>query len=383
MSFTGLFTPDRQPRDRFVTLTRHSDDDREFILSRPERERIAREAIHAVARRGRIDDGDIQHILSQTVDQRGLSVTDIMVRAASLAEQYTGRVPFNWSAANRDQIARYLATLGLEPGWRRAMRDAERANRTSSERTRDGDDDHTASSFHHDETFLRSPAGREMQAYAREHGLEWAANRADVLRLGREAIQLFARTQFRRESFDGLQEVGFTGQQIARLARFAERTGQDANEVARITRDSVRMFGGNDEAERRRWRDMLDAFHDNPHNAHQDLDEKLHRMERTGTTEQQEQARRQRELVERARQTEADAAARAERDAAERARQEAERAAREAATDERRTATLFGPRPAPETPPSVAAPPPAAEQPPPPDRPPPGPTAAAPPAPRP
>ena len=171
----------------------------------------------------------------------------------------------------------------------------------------DGGSSGPSSSLRFDETYLRSPAGREMQAFAREQGLEWAANRPEILRLGRDAIALFARTGFTRQSFDGLREVGFEGGQIARIVRRAEQSGQDANHVARMTRDSVRIFGGDDPERRRQWREMIYGFYDNPasDDAWRRLDGALTRMEREGTAEQQNQAREQREIAERIRQAEA------------------------------------------------------------------------------
>ncbi len=168
----------------------------------------------------------------------------------------------------------------------------------------DREDGAAADSSHRfDDTFLRSPAGRELQAHALRHGLGWAVDRPDILRLGKDAIELFARTNFRRESFDSLREVGFEGRQIKRLVQRAEESGQDANELARVHRDSVRIFGGNDAQERQRWINRFDAFNTNPRDeaAWQDLDRSLRRMEQEGSQEQRDQAHRQREASERIR----------------------------------------------------------------------------------
>ena len=198
-------------RDRFFTLARHTDHDRdaEFALARPRREQIAREAILAAARGARIDEGDIANILSQTVDQRGLSVTDIMVRAASMAEQYSGRQAFNWRSATPDQIRRYLASLGLEPGWRRALREAGvmGATRTTAD---DGDD---------------SPGSSQ-----RYVGMD----------ISRISSDNYTSTDFHRSgidygTFSELRSQGFSGRNIVNAARDARALGFRAND-----RDAMR-----------------------------------------------------------------------------------------------------------------------------------------------
>jgi hypothetical protein len=223
-------------RERFFTLARHTavdpprsdpDHDGGFTLPRTRREAIAREAILAAARGARIDEGDISNILTQTVDQRGLSVTDIMLRAASMAEQYTGRQAFNWRSATPDQIARYLSSLGLEPGWRRAMREAERlAGARSSRDADDGDD---------------GPGGSSL----RYLGMD----------ISRITPDNYTSTDFHRcgvdyGTFSELRSQGFSGQNIMNAARDAERLGfrGDRNAVrdhALIDRHSIDARGMN------------------------------------------------------------------------------------------------------------------------------------------
>lgn len=221
-------------RDRFFTLARHGDADSPrhndpdhdagFALPRSRREAIAREAILAAARGGRIDEGDIRHILTETVDRRGLSVTDIMVRAASMAEQYSGRQAFNWRSATPDQIARYLASLGLEPGWRRAMREAGILGAT---RTGDDGDD----------------------------GISGSSLRFVDMDISRITSSNYNSTEFHRcgidyGTFSELRSQGFSGQNIMNAARDAERLGfrGDRNAVrdhALIDRHSIDARGMN------------------------------------------------------------------------------------------------------------------------------------------
>lgn len=131
-----------------------------------------------------------------------------------------------------------------------------------------------------------------MRRYAIDQGLHWAADRPEILRLGHEAIRLLARTGFTRESHDRLHAAGFNHQQMVHIAHYAERTGRDVNEVARILSDSVRVFSGNDEAERRRWLEMIHAFNVDPTNAtaRDTLRSELERKRREGTAEQKNQA---------------------------------------------------------------------------------------------
>jgi hypothetical protein len=163
----------------------------------------------------------------------------------------------------------------------------------------------STSSFYSDDAFLRSPPGRAMQRFAHEQGLEWAVNRADVLRLGEDAVRLFARTHFRHESFAGLRSVGMQARDIERLVRRAEESGQDANVVARTVQDSLRVLGTTPER-RQELLDAMNAFHANPNDnaAWERLSgiTRRHETSPDSTAEQQDQARKLREAEEKVRQ---------------------------------------------------------------------------------
>jgi hypothetical protein len=97
-------------------------------------------------------------------------------------------------------------------------------------------------------------------------GLEWAAHNRDLLRLGPEAMKILAATQFKEASYNRMKEVAFKDNQIVDTAKYAKRYGLDANKAAEISADSVRVFGGADEREGKRWRDMIhDHQHDPEH----------------------------------------------------------------------------------------------------------------------
>jgi hypothetical protein len=287
------------------------------LVGQAQVEMAVRVALAAQGRR--FDSEDINHATS--IVMAGLSPQQKQAVALgdsrpiqTLLPQATARVtvdrtPINWHGAVRDPSRHsgdgrtWASTHGR--GQLSAGGDRARGGRD------DGDDDGPSSSMRFGDTYLRSPAGREMQAYAREHGLNWAMDRPEILQMGREAIALFARTGFSRQSFDSLRETGFNRRQMMNLARLAERTGINVNEIAKTQSDSVRIFGvdsaGNvDEAERRRWREMIDAHNADPTNAEarDRLREELdRRRRREGATQaEKDQADRHLELMDQAKQ---------------------------------------------------------------------------------
>jgi hypothetical protein len=80
-------------------------------------------------------------------------------------------------------------------------------------------------------------------------------------------MKILAATQFKEASYNRMKEVGFKDNQIVDTARYAKRYGLDANKAAEISADSVRVFGGDDEQERKRWRDMIHEHQHDPEHA--------------------------------------------------------------------------------------------------------------------
>jgi hypothetical protein len=148
-----------------------------------------------------------------------------------------------------------------------------------------------------------SPQMASMLRHADRCGLGWLRQNRELLQLGPGAIQTLVEARFRRESFQRLRNAGYNRQDAADLAvniaRHANRTGQDANRIARSVEENVRIFGGRSEEERRRWREMLKRFYADHPAARDELDRALTDMETRGTPAQREQARRQRELMRR------------------------------------------------------------------------------------
>lgn len=177
-----------------------------------------------------------------------------------------------------------------------------------------------------------SPAGQSrMRDHAHRCGVGWMANNPELLRLGPAAIELFARTNFERQSYEQLRAAGFEPRDAVNIARYAEGRGLDANELARQTARAPGLFSGGNAHVEQEWRTHLRNHFANPDapESRTWLRENLRNMRDRGTPEQREGAtemERRLQLDEQAR-NEANAASDAA--AAERAAREA--AAREAA----------------------------------------------------
>jgi hypothetical protein len=156
-------------------------------------------------------------------------------------------------------------------------------------------------------------------------GLEWAAHNRDLLRLGPEAMKILAATQFKEASYNRMKEVGFKDNQIVDTAKYAKRYGLDANKAAEISADSVRVFGGDDERERKRWRDMIHDHQHDPEHAgkRQKLRDALQERGKHHDPAHRDQARRHLEQL----------------DEVDKARAKADRKADKAATRETAAAT--------------------------------------------
>jgi len=171
-----------------------------------------------------------------------------------------------------------------------------------------------------------------MRDYAHSCGVGWMANHPDLLRLGPGAIETLARTRFRQETYRSLREAGFEARDALGIARFAERTGQDANRVGQDIANSIRIFASGDPNQERLWREMLRNYYTNPEDAgaREQLTTALRTQRERGTPEQQEHARRMEEIVRLAEQERLRAEQERLRQEQERQRQEHERAQAEA-----------------------------------------------------
>lgn len=252
---------------------------------------VRSEAIAAGLREGRgmrIPESVLDFIVS-TSDWT-MSPQHLRARAAGIAEHYVENPrAINFHTATPAEIRAYLVGMGAERGWGREYMNMILGTGRSGD---EGDVSLTSARFDAfsgtDGAYLTS-----MRSYAIEQGLHWAANRPEILRLGHEAIRLFARLGFSQQSHDRLHQAGFTHHQMLHIARFADRTGLDVNRVSEVAADSVRIFGGDNLEEQRRWREMIDAYHAAPPGdttARERLVEELRRLRREGTGEQQNQA---------------------------------------------------------------------------------------------
>jgi hypothetical protein len=214
-------------------------------------------------------------------------------RAASIANYVVNDVKApNFSGATREQVATYLASIGRQFGDYRKM-----ASIAGGGGHDDGGGEAPASSARYGPAFWGSPKGQEqMAAYARDRGVGWLANNPEVLRLGPAAIETFAKAQLTGEEgkkrYDGLRSVGFSARDAFNAAKWAADNGKDGKEVFKSTEDSVRMFGGNDPAEQKRWRDLFNNFYAKPEDAEarQGLTDALRQKKASGTADEKKQA---------------------------------------------------------------------------------------------
>jgi hypothetical protein len=174
-----------------------------------------------------------------------------------------------------------------------------------------------------------------MRDVAIRHGLHWAADRPDILRMGEEAIRVLARTGFTRQSHDRLHEGGFRHRDMVDIARFAERTGQNVNALSEVLGPAPGILGGGDSAAAQEWHRRLMGLIKNPDDAEgrADIARRLNEIEANGTPEQREHIQRLRPILRIEREATAelnteDAATRADREARE-ARERVEAAQRD------------------------------------------------------
>jgi hypothetical protein len=312
----SLLTGTTHGRDRYRPVTAVAVDERVSLTAVVEAVADVMEA----ANRG----GVVDHALASRIgSQIQIAVADAMGQGRiTSGAQLVGQPSF------RTILSQHLATTSsahTDQEARRLMLDFMRnhANRTGSDfanfvaqfrrgggygdrNTGRGSDTGATSARFDGMSGMDAATFARMREVAIKHGLHWAADRPDILRMGEEAIRLFARVGLSRDSFDSLREAGFDRRQMMNMARFAQRTGLDVNEVAKTQSDSIRIFGvdsaGNvDEAERRRWRDMIDANNADPTNAEarDRLREELERRRRRegATQAEKDQADRHLELM--------------------------------------------------------------------------------------
>lgn len=102
------------------------------------------------------------------------------------------------------------------------------------------------------------------RALASQLGMPWAANNPDLLRQGPEAMKLLYEMHFQQASYEKMKNAGFSASEIVGLNKYAKKHHIDANTLAGDVADSVNTFGGNDPAERQRWKDLFTGALNNP-----------------------------------------------------------------------------------------------------------------------
>jgi hypothetical protein len=89
-----------------------------------------------------------------------------------------------------------------------------------------------------------SPAGQSyMRDFAIQHGVPWAANNPDILRLGPSAITAMADVRLRQETFQRMTKDGqFKAKDVVTMSKFAKKEGIDANDLGNSLVDSNRAL---------------------------------------------------------------------------------------------------------------------------------------------
>lgn len=89
-----------------------------------------------------------------------------------------------------------------------------------------------------------SPAGQSyMRDFAIQHGVPWAANNPDILRLGPSAITAMADVQLKQETFQRMTKEGqFKAKDVVTMSKFAKKEGLDANDLGNTLVDSNRAL---------------------------------------------------------------------------------------------------------------------------------------------
>lgn len=173
----------------------------------------------------------LTHSALTRIASAGIGSADVIQSLIPKPAQ-SGTLPaFNWSAITPAEIDR-LRSLGLLSernqkaalGMRGSGDGIESDARTSSARL-DGISRSEAAYF------------SEMRSHALKHGLDWAANNHEILRLGPAAIETFARMKFDRDSYHALtRDAGLSPEKahgIVKAMEDAKVTPDEAKELAR------------------------------------------------------------------------------------------------------------------------------------------------------
>lgn len=169
----------------------------------------------------------LTHSALTRIATAGIGSADVIQSLIPKPAQSSTLPAFNWSSITPAEIER-LRSLGLLSerhhkmalGMRGDGEGREGDARTSSARL-DG--------LSHSEAAYFS----EMRSHALKHGLGWAADNRDILRLGPAAIETFARMKFDKESYHALtRDAGLSPEKAHGLVK--------AMEAAKVTPDEAK-----------------------------------------------------------------------------------------------------------------------------------------------
>ena len=173
--------------------------------------------------------------MSAICARAGIGSTDV-IQALIPKPAQPGTLPaFNWSAITPAEIER-LRSMGLLSehhrkmalGMREGGQESTGLGKPESSARLDGLSQSEAAYF------------SEMRSHALKHGLDWAADNRDILRLGPAAIETFAKMKFERESYLALtRDAGATPKEVLALVHAAKEARVKPEEL----NDLAKKFG--------------------------------------------------------------------------------------------------------------------------------------------
>lgn len=177
---------------------------------------------------------------------------------------------FNWSSITPAEIER-LRSLGLLSEYHRKMALGRRGGgeRSESERSSSASFDGLS---HNEAAYFA-----DMRNHALKHGLGWAANNRDILRLGPAAIETLGKARLQRETWQRLRtDGGMVPAQIVNMADYANRTGVDANKLGNAITD---VNKGLSEVEKKAHNEALDKYWEKHKKANSDAEREAAKQE--------------------------------------------------------------------------------------------------------
>jgi hypothetical protein len=217
-------------------------------------DRVAAETLIRTTVQG-VGNGSVPQDLDDLVRRNAGRVTREDLRAGRLdssvlgdiinsVEQAKGNSAINWHAATPQQIKAYLTAHGLSAlGAHRLLGSGPQAGEGASRDAKGGEGQSGARFGEISKTAM------EARDIALSHGMGWAANNRELLKMGPAATQALADVHFAKESYERLRsDVSFTAKDTVALARYAKEKKVDANELSTALADVGRGLSREEKA---------------------------------------------------------------------------------------------------------------------------------------